>query len=306
MKTCRRSAVLGLLLAALAATALAQEASFQERRNELRRKFREARSPEEKRAIVAEMKRLELAPAAAPEPRRHVVVSGDTLSAIAGAHGVSLAELIAANPQIKNPNLIRPGDVIVIPGQGAAEPEPEPDTPPGEIDPPPSDPPSDSSEPADPAGSIGPRAAGALEWSADQMPGGGGTGVNSNNGRSVAEDNHAWDSWCLAFVSTAYGREVEELRAPDAITSYEKFLDAGKIVDSRTEIPPGAPVFFEAGASNRWYGHVAIFTGEYTDDGDPIIRTSGWTSWPGIHEIPLSELEAKVGAYTGYGVVSED
>ncbi|HJT97759.1 MAG TPA: LysM peptidoglycan-binding domain-containing protein [Rhodanobacteraceae bacterium] len=48
----------------------------------------------------------------------YVVQHGDTLSGIASRHGVSLAELEAANPQIHNPNLIYPGQHVTIPGQG--------------------------------------------------------------------------------------------------------------------------------------------------------------------------------------------
>jgi spore coat assembly protein SafA len=44
------------------------------------------------------------------------VRSGDTLSAIAERNGVSLSSLIAANPQIKNPNLIYPGQTVHLPG----------------------------------------------------------------------------------------------------------------------------------------------------------------------------------------------
>jgi spore coat assembly protein SafA len=44
------------------------------------------------------------------------VRSGDTLSAIAARNGVSLQSLLGANPQIKNPNLIYPGQQIQIPG----------------------------------------------------------------------------------------------------------------------------------------------------------------------------------------------
>ena len=43
------------------------------------------------------------------------VRSGDTLSAIAARHGVSLAALEAANRQIRNPNLIFPGEAVNIP-----------------------------------------------------------------------------------------------------------------------------------------------------------------------------------------------
>lgn len=44
-----------------------------------------------------------------------VVVSGDTLWGIAKRWDVSLENLLQANPGIKNPNLIRPGDKVVIP-----------------------------------------------------------------------------------------------------------------------------------------------------------------------------------------------
>src|SRR3546814_575913 len=49
----------------------------------------------------------------------HTVQHGDTLSAIARQNGVSLAALLAANPQISNPGLIYPGDSIDIPSGNA-------------------------------------------------------------------------------------------------------------------------------------------------------------------------------------------
>lgn len=42
------------------------------------------------------------------------VKKGDTLWGIAKSYGVTLAALIAKNPQIKNPNLIYPGDKVRI------------------------------------------------------------------------------------------------------------------------------------------------------------------------------------------------
>jgi len=61
------------------------------------------------------------APASTPsQAGSYTVKSGDTLSAIAAAHGVSLQSLIDANPQISNPNLIYPGQNINIPGGGSA------------------------------------------------------------------------------------------------------------------------------------------------------------------------------------------
>ena len=43
------------------------------------------------------------------------VKAGDTLTAIAEEKGVPVQDVIDANPQIKNPDLIRPGDVISVP-----------------------------------------------------------------------------------------------------------------------------------------------------------------------------------------------
>ena len=45
----------------------------------------------------------------------YTVVPGDTLSSIAVRYNVSLSALVAANPQITNPDLIFPGQVINIP-----------------------------------------------------------------------------------------------------------------------------------------------------------------------------------------------
>lgn len=44
----------------------------------------------------------------------HKVVKGDTLWALAKTYGITLAELIGLNPQIKNPNLIRVGDEVRV------------------------------------------------------------------------------------------------------------------------------------------------------------------------------------------------
>lgn len=46
----------------------------------------------------------------------YTVVSGDTLYAIARRHGMELPELVALNPQIRNLNLIHPGDEIRLRG----------------------------------------------------------------------------------------------------------------------------------------------------------------------------------------------
>lgn len=45
----------------------------------------------------------------------YTVKSGDTMWKIASRHQVALSELISANPQIKNPALIYPGQKVTIP-----------------------------------------------------------------------------------------------------------------------------------------------------------------------------------------------
>lgn len=60
---------------------------------------------------------------AADAHAKYTVVKGDTLGRIAKKHGISLAQLLAWNSQIKNPNLIYPGQIItvgVIQGAGVA------------------------------------------------------------------------------------------------------------------------------------------------------------------------------------------
>ena len=46
---------------------------------------------------------------------KHTVVSGDTMWNIAVTYQMGLSEIRAANPQIENPNLIYPGQVLIIP-----------------------------------------------------------------------------------------------------------------------------------------------------------------------------------------------
>jgi LysM repeat protein len=52
--------------------------------------------------------------------RVHVVSRGETLGAIARGAGLSLAEVMRANPQIRNADVIYPGDQINLPALGAA------------------------------------------------------------------------------------------------------------------------------------------------------------------------------------------
>jgi LysM repeat protein len=52
---------------------------------------------------------------AAAEKKQYTVVSGDNLHRIATKFNTNVAFLVAANPKITNPNLIYPGQVLVIP-----------------------------------------------------------------------------------------------------------------------------------------------------------------------------------------------
>ncbi len=68
-----------------------------------------------RRGFVAENKTQVTGSAGHGARRIHAVVSGDTLWGIAKQYGVELGDLIKANPGIKNPNLIYPGEQVVIP-----------------------------------------------------------------------------------------------------------------------------------------------------------------------------------------------
>jgi hypothetical protein len=59
----------------------------------------------------------------APTPLVYIIKKGDTLSKIAVAHGISLEELRAANPSIKDPNLIKEGQQITIPAPAPSIPD---------------------------------------------------------------------------------------------------------------------------------------------------------------------------------------
>jgi LysM repeat protein len=54
-------------------------------------------------------------PTPTPTPKTYVVKQGDSLRGIAERFQVSMDVIMSANPQIKNANLIRAGDVLIIP-----------------------------------------------------------------------------------------------------------------------------------------------------------------------------------------------
>jgi murein DD-endopeptidase MepM/ murein hydrolase activator NlpD len=61
----------------------------------------------------------------------HTVQLGDTLSGIAAQSGVSVSRVEAANPQIKNPNVITVGELVNVPDghSGTSSPTPAPAAP---------------------------------------------------------------------------------------------------------------------------------------------------------------------------------
>ena len=56
-----------------------------------------------------------ITPEPAPTAQTYVIVAGDTISKIARKFGITPEELLAANPQVKNPNKIKVGDELAIP-----------------------------------------------------------------------------------------------------------------------------------------------------------------------------------------------
>lgn len=54
-------------------------------------------------------------PGPLPTPEQYVVQRGDTLTRIARQFGITVAQLLAANPQVKDPNTIRFGYPLTIP-----------------------------------------------------------------------------------------------------------------------------------------------------------------------------------------------
>lgn len=139
---------------------------------------------------------------------------------------------------------------------------------------------------------------GALTWARDQLNGGTGEGLNTNNGMKTRDDVSAWNNWCLAFVATAYGRRLNELKELSAITSYENFNRAGKIKTDKK--PPAGAIMYTGPVPGNPHGHIFIATGKFKNK-DPIIITTGGPGLDGLHEMPLSQLLAWAGGkYLGW------
>jgi LysM repeat protein len=63
-------------------------------------------------------------PTPAPTPQRYIVRAHDTLSAIARRFGVTVAQLLRANPRISNANALQVGQILVIPNPAAPNTDP--------------------------------------------------------------------------------------------------------------------------------------------------------------------------------------
>jgi LysM repeat protein len=65
----------------------------------------------------------ETTPSVPAEGVEHVVAWGETINIIAARYGVSVEDIVAAN-NLSDPDLIRAGDVLIIPGASVPTPEP--------------------------------------------------------------------------------------------------------------------------------------------------------------------------------------
>lgn len=126
--------------------------------------------------------------------------------------------------------------------------------------------------------------AGALTWAADQKASGQRRGYNSNTGQT-SRNPKCWSGWCLAFISTAWGRKIPEMRAPSAVQSYYNFRRAGKIKTNRN--PPAGAVMFTDKTSTNPYGHIFMATGKKSSSGEPIVISN---TGSGIKEFTLSQM----------------
>lgn len=141
--------------------------------------------------------------------------------------------------------------------------------------------------------------AGAVTWARDQMEGGTGKGINANNGQQICNTDQAWNDWCLAFVNTAYNREIEELRVGSAITSYENWQRRGKINTSRK--PPAGAILYTGPTPTNPHGHIFIASGKTSANGEAMVITTGSTGFDGVKETTLSEcINWTGGSYLGW------
>jgi LysM repeat protein len=68
-------------------------------------------------------------PPACPEGILHVVKPGDTIFGLANFYGILASRIIAANPQVPDPNVLSPGQSLCIPTPAAGAPPTAPPPP---------------------------------------------------------------------------------------------------------------------------------------------------------------------------------
>ena len=66
---------------------------------------------------------VQQAPPPPPPPRQVEVQRGDTIDGIARANGTSVQALIGANPQLSNPDVLYPGEMLTLPAPAAGDAE---------------------------------------------------------------------------------------------------------------------------------------------------------------------------------------
>lgn len=118
---------------------------------------------------------------------------------------------------------------------------------------------------------------------------------NPNNGKT-AKDGSQWDMWCLGFVNNMAEYKDSALRAPSAKESLQIIKEQGRLRTDWDNMPPGSYLYW----GNGQYGHIAIYTGERNEKGEPMIITTGWNGFNGLHKVPLSELQRRLGNPEGF------
>ncbi|MBE4747119.1 LysM peptidoglycan-binding domain-containing protein [Corallococcus sp. ZKHCc1 1396] len=209
-----------------------------------------------------------VAPDTAAPSAQYTIVDGDNLDLIAQKLGVSKQALLDENPQAAD-GLLRQNNQFIHPNQKLSIPGPPP-------------PPLAEA----PAGSPDLAPAPAMVAAGEEM--------ETAYGADSADPTH-YDWKCLKFVAqTAVnaGQGDPILDQPSAATALYEAQRQGRLYASTANMPEGAVVFWPATGNNGGDGHVAIYTGRDTEDGDPIMLTStGFNSkTSGVQEIPLSRL----------------
>jgi|GEM_PF-2435432 len=194
---------------------------------------------------------------ACPVGGQHTVRSGDTLSAIARQNGVSLNELIKANPQIANPDLIYPGDKINIPGRSGG---------PGSASP------SFNSEPGTLLANYQTINYGSLNGMSSSPNG----QAIANSARNIAASRNTTGR-CYAGVADALDQHGINLHggsaymAANQLAQHPSYREINATGDQLRNLPAGAVVVWGQTAASP-HGHISIADGRGNEMSDHIDR----------------------------------